>query len=189
MSVAEKVKSTLKIENIVASAALDGKIDLTQAAALFDSAEFDPENFPGVIIRFKAQAGTVLMFRSGNLVSTGARRFEDVEEGIKQVASKLEQANIISAAIPYTKYQNIVFSANLGKEINLNKLAISLGLEKVEYEPDKFPGLIYRLYVPKVVLLIFGSGKMVITGCKGYEDAEEAVEILVRDLEEQGILK
>jgi transcription initiation factor TFIID TATA-box-binding protein len=74
-----------------------------------------------------------------------------------------------------------IIPANLDRKLNLNKVA--LGLENVEYEPDRFPGLVYRLFVPKVVILIFSTGKIVITGCKEYRDAEEAVEILARDLE------
>lgn len=183
MSATGKVKKSLNIENMVASTSVGESIDLTHAAALFESSEYDPEHFAGVIVRLKKPNSTVMIFRSGKLVSTGAKGFEDVEDGIGRVVDMLSQAGIISEVFPYIKYQNIVFSANLDRKLNLNKVALELGLENVEYEPDRFPGLVYRLFVPKVVILIFSTGKIVITGCKEYRDAEEAVEILVRDLE------
>ena len=188
MSTSDQVKSGLKIENMIASTSVEETIDLTHAAALLEGSEYDPEHFAGVIVRLKKPKSTVLVFKSGKLVSTGAKGFEDVEAGINRVVDVLSQNDIISEVIPYIQYQNIVFSANLGKELNLNKAALGLGLENVEYEPDRFPGLVYRLFIPKVVILIFSTGKIVITGCKEYLDAEEAVEILVRDLEDMEIL-
>ena len=79
--------------------------------------------------------------------------------------------------------QNIVTSADLGARINLNKIAMSLTLDKIEYEPEQFPGLVYRLDDPKVVVLLFGSGKLIITGGKVHEDAERAVDKIYQDLQ------
>ena len=70
--------------------------------------------------------------------------------------------------------QNIVASANLGKTLNLE--AVTLDLENTEYEPEQFPGLVYRLEDPKVVLLLFGSGKVVCTGAKNFDAAQLGVE-------------
>jgi len=89
---------------------------------------------------------------------------------------------------PEIKIQNIVASANLGRVLNLNAIAIGLGLENVEYEPEQFPGLVYRMAIPKVVILLFGSGKLVITGGKKPEDAEAAVEKVVIELDGLGLL-
>jgi transcription initiation factor TFIID TATA-box-binding protein len=85
--------------------------------------------------------------------------------------------------------QNIVASADLGSVINLNAIAISLSLEKVEYEPEQFPGLVYRLDKPKVVVLLFGSGKMVCTGARKTEDVELAVERITKELRDAGLLR
>jgi transcription initiation factor TFIID TATA-box-binding protein len=73
--------------------------------------------------------------------------------------------------------------------INLNAIAIGLGLENVEYEPEQFPGLVYRLGEPNVVVLLFGSGKMVITGGKQPEDVEAATEELVSQLTDLDLLR
>ncbi|NYT01111.1 MAG: TATA-box-binding protein, partial [Methanocellales archaeon] len=78
--------------------------------------------------------------------------------------------------------------ADLGSELNLNAIAIGLGLENIEYEPEQFPGLVYRIKEPKVVVLLFGSGKLVITGGKKTEDIEAAVKKISKELKGLGLL-
>ncbi|ELZ68607.1 transcription factor [Haloferax prahovense DSM 18310] len=84
--------------------------------------------------------------------------------------------------------QNIVSSADLGTNLNLNALAIGLGLENVEYEPEQFPGLVYRIDEPNVVVLLFGSGKIVITGAKKVDYAREAIQVVSDEIESLGLL-
>ena len=82
----------------------------------------------------------------------------------------------------------MVATADLGGELNLNEVAISLGLENVEYEPEQFPGLVYRIREPKVAMLLFGSGKIVCAGAKKVEDVSIAVEALLEKLSSMGLL-
>ena len=89
---------------------------------------------------------------------------------------------------PEITIQNIVATSDLGAELNLNAIAIGLGLENVEYEPEQFPGLVYRLQDPKVVVLIFGSGKLVCTGARKKTDAEDAVDKITAELSSLGLL-
>jgi transcription initiation factor TFIID TATA-box-binding protein len=72
--------------------------------------------------------------------------------------------------------------AALPRKLNLNNLTFHLPFDKVEYEPEQFPGLIYRLDYPKAVCLIFGSGKMVITGARTKSDLFEAVQFIQDEL-------
>ena len=72
--------------------------------------------------------------------------------------------------------------AALPRRLNLNNLTFHLPFDKVEYEPEQFPGLIYRLDYPKVVCLIFGSGKMVITGARHKDEILEAVQFIQDEL-------
>jgi transcription initiation factor TFIID TATA-box-binding protein len=72
--------------------------------------------------------------------------------------------------------------AALPRKLNLNNLTFHLPFDKVEYEPEQFPGLIYRLDYPKVVCLIFGSGKMVITGARAKDEILEAVQFIQDEL-------
>src|SRR6266581_327402 len=151
----------IKIENVVASTSLGEELDLQAIALALGGAEYEPEQFPGLIYRLKEPKTATLLFRSGKVVCTGAKSLEHVKTAIDMVAKQIEAAGIPIKKNPEIEVQNIVASSDLGTEINLNAIAISLGLEKVEYEPEQFPGLVYRIDVPKVVVLLFGSGKRV----------------------------
>ena len=120
---------------------------------------------------------------------TGAKSLEHVKQAIDIVAKQIEAAGIPIKNNPEIVVQNIVASSDLGAQINLNAIAISLGLEKVEYEPEQFPGLVYRIDVPKVVVLLFGSGKLVCTGARKPSDVEQAVEKITAELKAAGLLR
>jgi transcription initiation factor TFIID TATA-box-binding protein len=179
----------IKIENVVASTSLDGELDLQRIANALDGAEYEPEQFPGLIYRLAEPKTATLLFRSGKVVCTGAKSIEDVRKAIFTVAEQIESAGIKINRKPEIEIQNIVASSDLEQEINLNAIAISLGLEKVEYEPEQFPGLVYRLDNPKVVVLLFGSGKLVCTGARVPEDVELAVEKITEELRAVDLLR
>jgi transcription initiation factor TFIID TATA-box-binding protein len=183
MSKADEAKKTITIENVVASTAIGQEIDLKSVTLALDGADYDPEQFPGLVYRTKEPKTAALIFRSGKIVCTGAKSIEDVDRGLKKVFGKMNSVGIKVAGTPDITVQNIVASADLGSVLNLNAIAIGLGLENIEYEPEQFPGLVYRIDKPKVVVLLFGSGKLVVTGGKKPQDAEEAVERIVRELE------
>ena len=181
-------KKTIKIENVVASTAIGAELDLNQVIRVFEGAEYNKERFPGVVYRTKSPKTAALIFGSGKIVCTGAKSIDDVYIGLSKVFEKLRGMGTQIMDKPEIKIQNIVASADLGRVLNLNAIAIGLGLENIEYEPEQFPGLVYRLSSPKVVMLLFGSGKLVVTGGKKPEDAEAAVEKIVIELEGLGLL-
>ncbi|MDR0887797.1 MAG: TATA-box-binding protein [Candidatus Methanoplasma sp.] len=172
----------MNIENVVASASFGQELDLNAIEAALEGAEYNPQQFPGLVYRIKDPKTATLLFRSGKAVCTGARSAADAQLAVKKVAKDLEKANIKIDIEPKIEVQNIVASSDLEQEINLNTVAITLGLEKVEYEPEQFPGLVYRLDEPKVVVLLFGSGKMVCTGAKVPEDVIRAVDKIAAEL-------
>jgi transcription initiation factor TFIID TATA-box-binding protein len=176
------------IQNIVASSNVGIELDLTALALDLKDAEYEPESFPGLVYRLKDPKSATLLFRSGKLVCTGSRSLENVDEAIGTVIADLKKAGVPITETPEIVVQNIVASADLGQEINLNAIAISLGLERVEYEPEQFPGLVYRLDVPKVVVLLFGSGKLVCTGARVPKDVEDAVRKIREELLSIGML-
>ena len=178
----------IKIENVVASTSLGEELDLQAIALALDGAEYEPEQFPGLIYRLKEPKTPTLLFRSGKVVCTGAKSLEEVKLAISKVSKQIGKAGIIIKIEPKIEVQNIVASSDLGQEINLNAIAISLGLEKVEYEPEQFPGLVYRLDSPKVVVLLFGSGKLVCTGARKPSDVGDAVQKIMEELQGAGLL-
>ena len=180
--------TVVKIENVVASASLGTELDLQAIVLALDGAEYDPERFPGLIYRLKEPKTATLLFRSGKAVCTGGKSLEQVEIAISKVVKTLQAAGVVIKATPKVEVQNIVASSDLGSNINLNSIAIGVGLEKVEYEPEQFPGLVYRLDSPKVVVLLFGSGKLVCTGARKPEDVETAIDKITRELRAAGLL-
>ncbi len=188
MSKADEAKATIKIENVVASTSIGREIDLKDITQALEGADYDPEQFPGLVYRTKDPKTAALIFRSGKIVCTGAKSIEDVDKGLKKVFKKMETVGIKVVGHPEITVQNIVASADLGSELNLNAIAIGLGLENIEYEPEQFPGLVYRIDEPKVVVLLFGSGKLVVTGGKKPQDAGSAVERIVKELESLSLL-
>ena len=178
----------MKIENVVASTSLGEELDLQAIARVLGGAEYEPEQFPGLIFRLKEPKTAILLFRSGKVVCTGAKSLENVKTAIDLVAKQIAAAGIKVNPKPEITVQNIVATSDLGTQIDLNAVAISLGLGKVEYEPEQFPGLVYRIDEPKVVLLLFGSGKLVCTGARKPSDVDQAVEKITAELKSAGLL-
>jgi transcription initiation factor TFIID TATA-box-binding protein len=172
------------VENIVASTSFAEKLDLDAIAQALEEAEYEPEQFPGLVYRLEDPKTATLLFRSGKANCTGAKNVENVRKTIDIIADKLRKLGIGVYEKNQLKIviQNIVAISDLGSELNLNEVAIGLGLENVEYEPEQFPGLVYRIDEPKVALLLFGSGKLVCTGARRTEDVSIAIQKLTDEL-------
>jgi transcription initiation factor TFIID TATA-box-binding protein len=181
-------QQSIEIENVVASTSIEQELDLADVAMDLDGADYDPEKFPGLVYRTQEPKAAALIFRSGKIVCTGANSVDAVNESLGIVFDSLAELGISIPDDPDITVQNIVSSADLGVQLNLNAIAIGLGLEQVEYEPEQFPGLVYRMDDPDVVALLFGSGKAVITGAKRTADAEAAVDAIYTRLDGLGLL-
>ena len=181
------VTDSIHTENVVVSSGIGQELDLQSLAMDLAGADYDPEQFPGLVYRSDDPRATTLIFRSGKLVCTGAKSIDGAETAVENVIERLEELNINVETEPIT-VQNVVSSGDLDKGLNLNAIAIGLGLENVEYEPEQFPGLVYRLDDPKSVVLLFGSGKCVITGTKSEEAAIHALDQIADRLDTLGLL-
>jgi transcription initiation factor TFIID TATA-box-binding protein len=181
-----KTKATISIENVVASATLNQRVDLHAVVKSFPGVEYRPEQFPGLVFRIKRPKTATLIFNSGKMVCTGAKSEKEALRAVMNVVKELKKSGIIIIRKPEVKIQNIVASAKLGGRVDL-ELAVS-ALEKTMYEPEQFPGLIYRMDEPKVVILIFASGNLVCTGAKKEQDVYEAVQKLHTSLEEKNLM-
>ena len=181
--------STINVENVVASTKLADEFDLHKIEAELEDAEYNKEKFPGLVYRTKNPKAAFLIFTSGKVVCTGAKNAEDVHLVITNMAEILKSIGIENIySEPMINVQNMVASADLGTKLNLNAITLGLGMENVEYEPEVFPGLVYRIKVPKIVVLIFSSGKLVVTGGKTVNDCEEGVQVIRKGLEDMGLL-
>lgn len=179
---------TITTENVVASTAVDQELDLDTLAADLPRADYDPDRFPGLVYRTGAPKAATLVFRSGELVSTGANSEANAREALGKLFDAFSGLGIDVPESPAVTVQNIVSTSNLGCPLNLTAIAIALGLERIEYEPEQFPRLVYRMDEPSVVLLLFGSRKLVITGATQVTDVELALERIYARLDEHGLL-
>ena len=172
----DKGKAFINIENVVASVTLKQRIDLNAIVRVFPGVEYRPERFPGLVYRLKKPKTATLIFSTGKMVCTGAKSERQARKAVFKVVDELKRDGIVILGRPEITIQNIVASAGLGGHIDLERVVY--GLKKTMYEPEQFPGLIYRMDEPKVVILIFASGKLVCTrgqeGDSGSHRSEQA---------------
>ena len=179
----------IKVQNIVASTTFAEKLDLDMIAQSLEEAEYEPEQFPGLVYRLSDPKTATLLFRSGKANCTGAKNVKDVKRTVDIIAEKLRKLGVDVYKDLKIVIQNIVAISDLGTELNLNEVAMGLGLENVEYEPEQFPGLVYRIKEPKVAMLLFGSGKIVCTGARQISDVSLAVDKLSAELSSLDLIR
>ncbi|MCJ7720886.1 TATA-box-binding protein, partial [Candidatus Bathyarchaeota archaeon] len=162
------VRDSIRIENVVATASFNQRFDLNAIVKGNPGVEYNPKRFPGLVFRLKKPKTATLIFSTGKMVCTGAKSEKIAKRAIKKVIRELKTSGIIIPGKPEIKIVNMVASANLFGRIELEDCAYSLG--KTMYEPEQVPGLIFRMDEPKVVFLLFASGKIVCTGATKEED-------------------
>jgi len=170
----------IRVENIVASAALGVVVPLEKIVSTLEGMEYEPEQFPGLVYRIDKPKAAALIFGSGKIVCTGARSLDDVNEVFRKVVKIVEKTGTKVPRGYKVQVENIVASAKFEGNIKLDKIAYNL--ENSEYEPEQFPGLVYRMLDPKVAFLLFGSGKIVCTGGRSVKDVNIAVEKIHKKL-------
>ena len=163
----------INIVNVVASVTLDQKINLLDILKVFRNVEYNPKRFPGLVFRLKRPKTATLIFSTGKMVCTGSKSEKQAISAVHKVVRELKANGIVILNRPKIVIQNMVASANLHGKIDL-EIAADV-LDNVMYEPEQFPGLIYRMQDPKTVLLLFSSGKLVCTGAKSAEMVHESV--------------
>jgi transcription initiation factor TFIID TATA-box-binding protein len=175
-------KSNLQVQNIVATASLGKPVSLTKLSRSNSNTEYNPEQFPGLVLRVKQPRSAVLVFSSGNLVCTGTKSIQQVKEVIDQVIKQLAKIGVKITDKPKITVQNIVASGSIDVDLNLNIFALEL--ENTEYEPEQFPGLVYKLDDPTATFLLFSNGKLVCTGTKNRKQLEESMRQLNKNVKE-----
>ncbi len=168
-----KKDTSLKIQNIVATTSLEEDVSLTKLARTQPNTEYNPDTFPGLVLRVKKPKSAVLVFSSGNLVCTGTKSIAQVKDVVQQVIKQLRKVNVYVKIKPKITVQNIVASGAINLNLNLNTLALEL--ENTEYEPEQFPGMVYKLEDPTATFLLFSNGKLVCTGTKNKAQLDESI--------------
>ena len=179
----------LHVHNIVVAGSVADAIDLDPGVASIREDSFDRKRFPGAVWHMQDPKAVALIFSSGKIVLTGLMRQEDIAPALQNLLAMLAKAGICCTADPYVKVRNIVCTCNLGTGCNLVRIVAALmDREWVEYEPESFPGLVCRISDPKVVVLLFSSGKAVITGGTNMADVRRGLGVFMEKLEGIGAL-
>lgn len=163
-----------KVVNVVASTSINKEIDLNAVHEDLDSTKYNPEDFPGLVYEDDISS---LVFNTGKIVTTGGNTIQETKDGAEAVIEAMRGIGIEINDDDYeVKVENIVSDSDFEQDLNLHAIAIAFGFENVEYEPEQFPGLIYRLDEPDVCVLLFSTGKAVVTGGNEIGDAEDALD-------------
>jgi len=157
---------SFRIVNVVASTNVQGKIDIEKLAVALKQANYEPEVFGGLVYRRQNPKATLIMFASGKITSVGTKSENQARKAIRTTVQEMKELGglIGSNKLNSINTENVVCTLELGSGIDLTKLTIML--PNSLYKPEQFPGLIYRPLGGKEVVLIFTSGKLIVTGAK-----------------------
>lgn len=169
-----------KIQNVVGTVNLGCRLDLKEITWKGKATEYNPNRFAAVIMRLRNPKTTGLIFSSGKMVITGAKSEEECQLASRKYAKIIEKMGF---NVKYSdfKVQNVVASADVKFPIHLEKLEMDhinkkIEASEIQFMPELFPGLVYRIKNPKMAYLIFVSGKIVITGAKSFREILESFE-------------
>lgn len=180
----------VEIANVVGSGSLDVELDMAEVAADIDApcVRYDPDNYHGVYLQYGENAPLITLYRTGTYNVSGADSFDELEDAKHRFLATAAEMGLVDDPVDDSfRVVNVVTTAERGTGLDLNAAAIGLGLEAVEYEPEQFPGLIYRPEDRECVVLLFANGKMVITGAREIAVAEAAYADVMTRLDEMGL--
>jgi transcription initiation factor TFIID TATA-box-binding protein len=176
-----------KTQNVVVSASIHRELPLERLAAKLERADYNPETFPGLILKIDIPKASALLFSSGKIICTGTKSLSEARKAIDVIVEKLEAIQLKVKGEPDIEVQNMVASGDVGGRLNLNEIMIKF--DNTEYDPEQFPGLVYKLPNSHITFLLFGTGKIVITGAKSEKEIVDSVYVLRDQLIKAGLLK
>ncbi len=170
---------TTKIKNIVLSITYeDTEFNLEEAAKLLDDTVYKPKRFPGIVYKLEHPRASFLIFSTGKVVCAEVSSMNDANRAIRELTRKLSEVHIKVKTEPKVKVQNIVVYVDLVRKLDLEHMARNF--ENTEYEPKVFPGMVFRLEYPKVVFLLFASGKCVCVWAKSMYEIKIGAQKLIK---------
>lgn len=185
-----------KIQNVVVSANIFATLPLEKLAVVLDNSDYTPETFPGLIYKVEDEnlsfkKASFLLFSSGRVICAGTKSIKDSKAAVEHVVEDLREVGIEITKKPQITVQNMVASGSVGGKLNLNEIVFLF--ENTEYEPEQFPGLVYKLkgedVLQNITFLLFGTGKIVIAGAKSEKEIKDSVVFLREQLIDVGELE
>lgn len=175
----------ISVENVVAVALLGVDIPLERLVSEADNANYEPEPFSGLVFRTGEKGVASLIFSSGKIVCTGTKSLDQAEEVLGKVVNAVKGIGVNVPAEYQIEIENIVASSRLNAEFSLEDVALSI--ENADYDPAKFPGLIYNLPDPSVSMMLFADGKILCSGAHSMNDIKNALRQLIAELKKAGV--
>lgn len=172
--------------NAVGGGSLSVEFDLTELQTYLPyTSEYEPEQHPGLYFESPKTGVTIMLFRSGEYHLSGGKSIDELYQTKDWLISSLIEI-VSNSDINESSFEvrNLVHTANIGQELELSELAVGFGLEKTEYNPKQFPGVVYSSEEFEGTFLIFRSGKCILTGCKDMADVENSFSRLEKTLSE-----
>ncbi|MEM2233760.1 MAG: TATA box-binding protein [Nitrososphaerota archaeon] len=176
----------VRVQNVVATASLGSQLDLVAVMSALPDAKYKPTAFPGAVVKQKENGATFLLFSTGRLVCTGTKSEREARTAVARLVRQLREKGFLINESVEVNIQNVVVSARLPGRVDIERMATTF--ENVLYEPDQFPGIIYRLPDSKAVALLFASGRLVVVGSKSEEEAHENVRRVYEEVRDRGLL-
>lgn len=178
----------IKIENIVAYAQVSELLDIKFLSEKIAGSSYNPDEFDGLSVKYDEDKLAVIVLSNGKVVCTGSKSIEEATEKIKKITSQIKKIGFEVKKNYDIQIENIIASADFKKELHLASIATGLALQNVDYHPEEFPGLIYRMDDICTVLIVFSSGKVVCTGAKNIDDASNSIKKIEEKLSSIGAL-
>ena len=172
----------IKVVNTVVSSQLTREINLERLGSAFIDSSYNPETFPGLIYRRLDPRATMIMFSTGKLVSTGASSVRKARRAITVTAAEIGKVEGTSIRANRVRVENLVVTGELGSPLDLARASVTLN--QTSYEPEVFPGVMWK-GPEHTVVLVFSSGKVVCTGARRLGEAARAVSEIARLLEHE----
>ena len=175
------------VENIITYTHISESLNIEEIAEKLPEFKFNPDEFSGLTLKLENPKAAVLLLSDGKVICTGTKKIEDAENAIKKTIEKLKCINKSLNEDFKLETQNLIASTDLKKELNLRLISKELSDDKIDYEPEKFPGLIYNMIDIGASLLIFNSGKIICTGLNTIEEATKAINRMDKKLSSLGV--
>jgi transcription initiation factor TFIID TATA-box-binding protein len=155
----------MNVVNVVGGGRLGQEVDLSSVYEDVNSVEteYEPETYSALIFRLEEPESTVMLFTSGKYSLAGARSRKEAEEANHYFLSILEP---LLGSFTDTNFEirYMVCVSDIGEELDLNQVVLTLGIDETEYEPEQFPGVFYRPAKENWFAIIFSSGKIILNG-------------------------
>ncbi|NMA44284.1 MAG: TATA-box-binding protein [Candidatus Diapherotrites archaeon] len=166
------------VVNMVAAASLDQPLDLYSLAVGIPNIEYEPEQFPGAILKIKEPKVSMLLFKNGKIICSGASSEEQIKQGIRKANKMIHEIQKDVKIKRNVEFEIVNFVATASLDLNLDLFDVAVNIDNVEYEPEQFPGAILRLDEPKLTFLLFKNGKMICAGAKKEAHLKQGLKIV-----------